>query len=137
MSVGQPATATVDEFVTALQQLSDNDLRKLYGLAQIRATGLNLVDGGDLLHEAISRVLNGNRRWPRAVQLTVFLRETMRSIASDHWRRREAAVVITEADVNTSLDVDQDISDMAVDNSTNPERTIVAADVLLQDREDV
>ena len=132
MSVEQRAIATVDECVLALQQLSDHELQRLYELARIRAAGLNDVDGRDLLHDAITRMLLGNRSWPREVPLLVFLRETMRSIASDHWRRREMAVVVTEADIHAGSDADYDGTVSALDESTNPEPRAVAADVLAQ-----
>ena len=132
MSVEQGAIATVDECVLALQQLSDHELQRLYELARIRAAGLNDVDGRDLLHDAITRMLQGNRSWPREVPLLVFLRETMRSIASDHWRRREMAVVVTEADIHARSDADYDGTVSALDESTNPEPRAVAADVLAQ-----
>jgi hypothetical protein len=37
----------------------------------------------DLIQEALTRVLEGKRAWPRKLSLVVFLRGVMRSIASD------------------------------------------------------
>ena len=91
MRLAQREVATIDEAAAALRRLSDADLRRLERIARLRAIGLNALDWRDLLNEAFVRLLNGSRRWPHKVKLVVFLRETMRSIASEYWRRLEAA----------------------------------------------
>ena len=95
MSVVQQETASVvqrevanrEECAEALRRLSDEDYERLEKIARLRVIGLHAVAWRELLHDAIERLLDGRRRWPRNVPLVVFLRETMRSIASDHWRR--------------------------------------------------
>ena len=77
MILARREVATTEESVAALRQLSDDDLRRLEQLARLRVIGLHAVDWRDLLHEAIARLLDGSRRWPRDVSLVVFLRETM------------------------------------------------------------
>ncbi|MCY3883988.1 MAG: hypothetical protein OXG24_03635 [Gammaproteobacteria bacterium] len=130
MTETQRAIVPLDECVTALRQLDDNQLRQLYELGRIRAIGIHSVDGRDLLHEAIIRMLQGKRRWPRGVPLVVFLLETMRSIASDHRRRLEDRVLVNATDVNVEPDLDENVIELAADESSNPETRTIAAEVL-------
>ena len=126
----QRETATTEECAEALRQLSDADLQRLRKLGRLRALGLKSVDGRDLLHEAIVRMLEGKRPWPRDVPLIAFLLETMRSIASDHWRRQEAAVVVPESEAHANLERGVSAVAIAVDKSTDPEASATAADAL-------
>ena len=108
--------ATAEESAAALRRLSDTDLLRLEQLARLRAIGLHAVDWQDLLNEAIVRTLGGSRRCPRDVPLVVFLHQTMRSIASDHWRRLEKPVVIAASELGT----DPATGDLAMDNAADP-----------------
>ena len=125
--------ATPEESAAALRQLSDGELRRLEQLARLRVIGLHAVDWRDLLHEAVARLLDGSRQWPRDVSLVVFLRETMRSIVSDHWRRLEEPVVMAEADLGVR-GVHEETDEGALDNATDPvaspERRASAAETL-------
>ena len=123
-------TATAEECAAALRELSDADLRRLDELARLRATGLASVDGRDLLHEAITRMLEGKRRWPREVRLVAFLRETMRSIASDYWRRQESAVVVAESETHMDAETGDGVVTMAADGSMAPEARTRSAQAL-------
>ena len=116
--------------MTALRRLSDDDLRRLQQLARLRVIGLHTVDWRDLLHEAIARLLDGSRRWPRDVSLIVFLRETMRSIASDHWRRLESPVIVTESELGGNAVTGEGALDNAMDPAASPERRVSAAETL-------
>lgn len=77
----------------AISALTEAELARLGQVARLRARGLDL-DWQDLLHEAIERTLDGSRRWPPAIPFSLFLREVIRSLASDSWRvqKRRAAV---------------------------------------------
>lgn len=70
----------------AVAALSDADFARLGYVARRRASGLAHVEWQDLLHDAIQRALEGTRRWPVAVPFAIFLREVIRSIASEAWR---------------------------------------------------
>ena len=123
--------ATVEECVEGLRQLSDDDLRRLEQVARIRAMGLHAVDwDGDLLHEAIGRMLDGRRKWPRGVSLVTFLVQTVRSIASDHWRRLENPSVRTESEVATDGASISGVVGNAPDVAMQPERRAIAAEAL-------
>lgn len=97
MTIGYREIASPKEAADALSRLPDADLRRLERIARYRTIGLYELDWQDLLHDAIVRLLDGTRHWPKSVPLVVFLRETMRSIASDQWRRRNTNPVILEA----------------------------------------
>ena len=111
--------------------LSDADLHRLERIARIRVIGLHAVDWQDLLNEAIVRLLEGSRRWPREVPLIVFLRETgMRSIASEYWRRLKAPVVVSESEANADRVTGDGIVGNTADWTTQPERWASADEVL-------
>ena len=122
--------ATKDEIAAELRCLSDADLRRLERIARIRVTGLHAVDWQDLLNEAIVRLLDGSRRWPREVPLVVFLRETMRSIASEYWRRLKAPVIVSDSEANADSLTGGGIVDNTADWTTQPERRASAEEIL-------
>ena len=122
-------TATKEECAAALRRLSDADIRRLEQLARLRAIGLHAVEWRELLHEAIARMLDGTRQWPKDVPLVVFLRETMRSIASVHWRRLERSVVVAGSEMKADGETDGAV-DEALDETGHPERGASAAETL-------
>ncbi len=132
MTLALRDVATLEESAAALRRLSDGELRRLEQLARLRAIGLHAVDWRDLLHEAIARLLDGSRRWPLDVSLVVFLRETMRSIASDHWRRLEESVVMAEAELGVHEETGEGALDNATDPVASPERRTSAAETLIR-----
>lgn len=130
MSVVQRAMATSDECAEALRGLSDEDHERLEKIARLRVVGLHAVAWRDLLHDAIERLLDGRRQWPREVPLVVFLRETMRSIASDHWRRLEQSVVRSESEMGADGDADGGSVASGVDETAQPERRVSAEETI-------
>ena len=131
MTAVSSVTVSPSESADALSQLSDADLRRLERIARLRTIGLNDLDWQDLLHDAVTRLLDGSRRCPRGLSLVVFLRETMRSIVSDHWRRRSARPILLEAELPRAEDgKPSGILENAPDLKTNPERAAAAAETL-------
>ena len=131
MTLVQQDTATAEECAAALRQLTDADLQRLEQLARVRVIGLEKLVWGDLLNEAVTRVLDGSRHWPRGVSLVVFLRETMRSIASDHWRRVGERVVVAESEmIRADRETGHGAVDIALDASMEPEARVSAAETL-------
>ena len=119
--------------VDGLRGLTDADLRRLEGIARLRALGLYEVEGQDLLHEAVVRTLDGARQWPMDIGLVVFLRETMRSIASEHWRRRKIDPIVPDSPLrDPAEDVAATVLDAAADPTADPERDAAAAETLAQ-----
>ena len=128
-------TATKEEKAAALRRLSETDLLRLEQLARLRVIGLHAVDWRDLLHEAIVRMLDGSRRWPCDVPLVVFLHQTMRSIASDHWRRLEKPVVIAASQIGADQETGEKVVNNTVDPASSPECRVSAAETLARIRE--
>lgn len=93
------AVATTDEVAEALAALSEADVARLNAVARIRARYAPGLDWRDLLHGAIERSLDGTRRWPRHLPFLVFLREVMRSQASEYRRKTLGGPVRVEADL--------------------------------------
>lgn len=75
-------TYTPAEVSRALTELGAADKTVLVKIARAYA-GKTGYSHEDLLQEALTRVLEGKRTWPRKLPLMVFLRGVMRSIASD------------------------------------------------------
>src|SRR5258708_3299423 len=85
--VGTVDNTTVD-IARAIQLLSDADLVRLKALARLWTRGLPpCVGWADVLHEAITRALDGSRKWPPDVPILAFLSGIMRSICDDQWPR--------------------------------------------------
>ena len=99
-------------------------------IARLRVIGLHAVEWRELLHDAIERLLDGRRQWPRNVPLVVFLRETMRSIASDHWRRLDRPVVVAESEMSADGEADGGLVANAVDETAQPERRASAEETI-------
>ena len=125
--------ASKQDVVEGLRGLTDADLRRLEGIARVRAVGLHEVEWQDLLHEAVVRTLDGARQWPTDVGLVVFLRETMRSIASEHWRRRRIDPIVPDSRLrDPPEDVEATVLDSVVDSTADPERDAAAAETIAQ-----
>jgi DNA-directed RNA polymerase specialized sigma24 family protein len=77
----------------------------------------------DVLHEAITRALDGSRKWPRDMPILAFLSGIMRSICDDQWRRarREIEVLVRAEDL-------VDLCGPVI--SPSPERVVNAAQSL-------
>ena len=104
----------------ALANLTSADLLRLTRIAKARALGLVDFEWQDLLNEAITRMLEGSRRWPIDVPIVAFLAQTMRSIASEPGRHA--------AQRGTTVDLDGARSLASEDPS--PERSVQARQLL-------
>jgi len=112
----------------AIRSLGDADLVRLKALAQLWVRGLPDGFGWvDLLNEAITRALDGSRRWPPGVPLLAFLSGVMRSICDDHWRRlqRERELFVGAGDAAR-----QGAQAAARSSPPSPERMLAAAQAL-------
>lgn len=79
---------SLEEVGRLLSRLRQADLIRLAALARVWVCGLDRRDAADLLNEALSRVLSGQRPWPADLRLPVFLSQVMRSVASQ-WLRED------------------------------------------------
>ncbi len=84
----QVETLSLEEVGRLLSRLRPPDLLRLAALAQTWVSGLPRRDAGDLLNEALARILSGQRPWPADVPLPAFLSQVMRSIASQ-WQHED------------------------------------------------
>jgi len=76
-----PNHATKSQIFTAFQSLTTEQLSWLRSAGD-RLAQCTLFGGAlDLIHEALSRLLTGQRKWPLHIDFAYFLMETMRSIA--------------------------------------------------------
>lgn len=126
-SVIDMGVASSDEVAEALAALSANDITRLNKIAKMRARHAPGLDWRDLLHDAIERGLDGRRKWPRSLPFLVFLREIMRSQASEYFRRVRGPVQL-ESDV--SGDGDASPVAAAVCERPGPEREALASQLL-------
>jgi len=75
-------TYTPDEVSRAIRSLNAEHKTLLVKIARTYAWKTS-YSHEDLIQEALTRVLEGKRVWPRKLPIAVFLRGVMRSIASD------------------------------------------------------
>ncbi len=72
----------------ALKLVSENDLLRLKTIARLHARGLPPdVAWDDLLQEAFTRMITGQRVRPDGLGAVAFLADIMRSLRADHLRR--------------------------------------------------
>lgn len=84
-----PDTPCSSVIETAIESLSDADWYRLRQVARILAWKVPMMDGEELLFEALERTLDDRRRWNRAaVEFVGHLIGVMRSIASHEASRR-------------------------------------------------
>ncbi len=117
----------VPDLVAEIAGLGDADLLRLRALARLRARGLPGLDGMDVLHEAMLRLLDGSRSRPPDIPLAVVLATAMRGVAHDHWRkvRRERPVLVPLADDTAARRPD-------LSPSADPERVTAAVQALAE-----
>jgi hypothetical protein len=83
---GLPATLTAREIRKTIQNLTDGEKTATMKIARLYA--LRTPYGHeDLFHEALCRLLEGTRAWPRGAPAVLILAGIMRSVAWG-WRRR-------------------------------------------------
>lgn len=85
-----PATSRplVDDKEQELQKLTDTDWKKLRLIANKYAFKLSIGDSSDLLQDAFTSYLSGQRIKPPGLDLVRFLRGAMRSISDNNRKSR-------------------------------------------------
>ena len=129
MTMQQPVSdlASTQEAALTLRDLSQADLLRLKQIAKMRSSGLVSLDWEDLVNEAVARVLAGTRRWPKSVPFIAFMAQTIRSVASEEWRRLDQAQVTLESEMAATDDGEPitSLADIAA-NPIHPEREVIA-----------
>jgi RNA polymerase sigma-70 factor (ECF subfamily) len=118
---------TVDA-ARAIHALSDTDLVRLKALARLWSRGLpGGLGWADILNEAIVRILDGSRPWPRRVPLLAFLSGVMRSICDDQWRKARRELLVRNGDGCAPGAPGEEAA-----AAPDPERTLAAAQALAE-----
>lgn len=120
--------ASVAEATLALAALTAADFTRLGRIAQLRAYGLPGIGWEDLVDEAIEKLLSGTRRWPAEMPLIAFLREVIRSLTSEVWRRHAQSAIVTLR--SDEQDDEADPLLQVADPAPSPEREILSRDLL-------
>ena len=87
---------SADELSGAFEALSPDDKLKLAAIEAIRRRGTGFA-AGELIHEAVCRMLTGERNCPRSVPFMAFMVQTMRSLASHDREKRQRTTPIDDA----------------------------------------
>lgn len=123
--------ASTQEVALALKNLSVADLLRLKQIAGMRSMGFVTIDWEDLINEAVMRILAGTRRWPKSVPFIAFMAQTIRSVASEEWRRLEQAQITLESEMVSVDDGEPhgSLGDISA-NPFHPEREVIARKTL-------
>src|ERR1700759_4170578 len=115
------------ESALALNLLTEMELLKLKTIARLHARGLPPdVSWEDILQEALTRVLVGSRVKPPEIPMVHFVAGVMRSLRSEHWRRRAPNRASSQLQT-LPLERDQDPRELELrDPAPTPERSIIA-----------
>jgi DNA-directed RNA polymerase specialized sigma24 family protein len=100
--------ASEDEVRAQLLALDDDAMGRLELKAATYRRMLPQQDVDDLVNETLRRVLDGCRKWPKDVAFMAFLFQTMRSIASEWWKRNRREV--PDSQIETGNDGEDDDS---------------------------
>ncbi len=129
--------ASEQEIVKAIEQLSPDDQRRLTLTARKLVQGIGKKAFGfeetDLLQEAITRTLDGRRRWCKDdVTFCRHIYGVMKSVASHWWESEAGAKVIREADCCNGSEVARDKNPLLLVEAPNsdPERKVVEEDFI-------
>jgi hypothetical protein len=99
---------TPEEVIAQLRGLSAADLKRAACLAKMCAAGVPGMEAGDLLQEAMVKLMLGERVWRRGVHPLVTLKMAMLSIAFDGRKKAKGAIdwLATIDDGNAAQDDD-------------------------------
>ncbi len=115
---------SVGEVKAILARLSAVDVLRLGKLASFQARKLRDCDAEELLHEGLTRVLEGVRKWPRGLEVGPFMRNVLGSIATSMAKTAAVAsgvLVDTEVDGSGVVDCPQ----FPMDNGSQSDATDV------------
>lgn len=113
---------SIQEFKDAFNCMDDAEYARLVQAAAPFAR-IAQMEPFDLFQEAVSRVLDGRRHWPRALPLPAFLVGTVRSVASGAKRYRERGEVRTPVSI---YDRYGNVEHHGEEESCSPENDVVA-----------
>jgi len=132
-----------EEVRQAISALTEGELLKLQRLAERAIFRLRRrvwgVEAGDLLNDAVLRLLNEKRRWkPKRVDLVGQLAGIIASIESDWLKRgKRGEVPIVEADLRRDDPEGAEVPtalELAADPRPDPEQVVLASEELTQEQ---
>lgn len=94
--VPEPRQRTVEEIIEAIESLTDPDYLRFIKAGRAWAADLRDCDAADLLHEALTRLVEGRRHMPESINFTHGVLEIMRSLADE--RRKQQIKFWANAD---------------------------------------
>jgi DNA-directed RNA polymerase specialized sigma24 family protein len=103
------------------------DVARLRKISVVKSRGARLLDGEDLLQEAVIQLLSGERRWPRGMHAIQVLAMVMRSVASNSRTKRDyrlADDLIPRSDSDQTADAALDQLGRESANVVTPEREL-------------
>jgi hypothetical protein len=124
-SAGQRLTRA--EIDAALNAMSDADWRRLEVIAASLCAGIAALESEDLLQEAITKFLAGDRVWPAGLPPIVVFENVMHSIASNTRKRAEEGPI----DEHVEVDPLETGEESANTGSTVLSKTTVTAEDML------
>ena len=120
------AFESIEEALSAFAALTDKDLVALRKSAASRLGGTGYTEPADLIYEALTRCLDGRRRWPAGVPFPIFLANAMRSIASSERQAHGVRLSIRESDF--SSEGSGDALERLVGHAPSAEEDAIAAE---------
>ena len=122
---------SLDEVRAKLSCLSKADLLRLGRIAELQAKKLRVCESEDLLAEGLKRVVSGDRRWPRGLGTSTFMKNVFASIVSSKAKHAAfAARYEVDAEVDQSGDVISDQEHVALEGRIDPTMEIYAQRML-------
>ena len=122
---------SIDEVRAILSKLSHADQVKLRQIARYQASKIRNCDADDLLSEALTRVCEGRRKWPRGLEIAHFMKKVFGSIITSEAKHYVyASEYEAEAEVGISGEVDGTNEPMQVDFHPDPSDVIDAQQML-------
>ena len=88
---------THEDFFDALERLTPQEKQLLDAYARRCIGGTPFTSSMDIINEVIVKVLDGDRPWPRDIELAVFIAGCIRSVASNSRKRAEMSNISIEA----------------------------------------
>jgi hypothetical protein len=111
--------ASTEEALACLDGLTEEEWLALETASDKYRLWLPSEDVDELMGEAVQRVLDGRRKWPRRVELAPFLVEVMRSIASE-WLGKNRRRAVPESRVAQDASDDAEDAEGYIDRHAAP-----------------
>lgn len=113
---------TINEVVEAIEALTDHDYLKLIAAGRAWAVGLRDSEAEDLLHEALTRLVEDRRHMPASINFMYGIMSIMQSLANER-REQQMKFWVDNSEEQPGLTVDEAI--MPHNDRSSVERRLV------------